>query len=328
MLISSLILLGSLVLLVAGAELLVRGATGLALRLGISPLFVGLTIVGFGTSTPELAASLTATLRGSTGLSVGNVIGSNLFNIGVILGIAALIRPIAVEIAAVRRDLAFMVAAGAAPLALALAFDTLPRWTGVALLAMLAVSIAWAAAASRRAGEADTNRMQAELADAPAAAAKPARVWPGLLFVAAGLAMLAFGSSAFVSAAVQIARTLGMSELIIGLTIVAAGTSMPELLTSAVAAIRRSSDIAVGNIVGSNIFNVFGILGVCAIAGQQDVARQTVLLDAPAMLLLSVLIVPLLRSGARLSRAEGVLLLAVYAVYLGLAIWWGVSGGI
>lgn len=316
-----LILAGSLLLLVAGAEVLIRGASAAALRLGVSPLFVGLTIVGFGTSSPELVTSVVSTLNGKTDISVGNVVGSNVFNIAVILGLSALIRPIAVQIAAIRRDLAFMVAAAITPLPIALAFGSIPQWTGPLLFAVLVWSIIWAARESRRATKADQQRMTQELDQSVTASDETKKpMWLSLTFIAAGLALLILGSNWFVGSASAIARTLGVSELIIGLTVVAAGTSMPELVTSTLAAFKKNADIAIGNIIGSNIFNVFGILGVAATIGPQTISRQSIILDIPVMILTSLALIPLMASGRNINRLEGSIMLAFYAAYLAVLI--------
>lgn len=319
---ATLVLIGSLVLLTLGAEALVRGASALALRMGVSPLFVGLTIVGFGTSSPELAASVTATSQGQLGISVGNVIGSNIFNVGVILGITALVSPIVLGVAAIRRDLAIMLAASVLPFAAAALGYEIPRWLGGVMVLGL-VAFLWSAyVAARKAGRADRAAIEAELRvslDIPTEAATPRlidRTWFCVLLIAAGLAALIFGSSLFVSAAVDIARSLGLSELVIGLTIVAAGTSMPELVTSVVAAVRKSPDIAVGNIVGSNIFNLLGILGISSIIHPQRVAPQALAIDLPVMLLFALALGPLLKSGGRISRTEGGALFAAYVAYV------------
>lgn len=331
MLIHWLILIGALVVLTAGAEALVRGASAAALRLGVSPLFVGLTVVGFGTSSPELAASVAATLRGQLGISVGNVVGSNIFNIAVILGVTALVSPIVIGIDAVRRDLRIMIAAVVVPFAAAFLGHEVPQWLG-GLMVLGLVAFLWSAyAAGRRAGAEEKARAAAELeaslgVHAPgeggaAPAAKPPlgeRWWFCAVLVLGGLGALIGGAHYFVLSAVEIARGFGISELVIGLTIVAAGTSMPELVTSIVAAIRRSPDIAVGNIIGSNIFNILGILGVAAVIRPQTVSSQVLVLDLPVMLAACLALGPLLKSGGRISRIEGACLLAAYGVYLGV----------
>jgi len=296
-----------------GAELLVRGASHLALRAGVSSLFVGLTIVGFGTSSPELGASLTATLRQSSDVALGNVVGSNIFNIGVILGLTALLQPIRVQLSIVRRDLA--VAAGAALVPwLALPFaGFIPRPVGFALVALLAAYLASAYRQARRAAAADVQLIEQEMRPAHKAARDAAA--RDIALVVAGLALLVLGSRGFVDASITIARQIGWSELVIGLTLVSVGTSLPELVTSIVAVKRGNTDIAVGNVIGSNIFNALGIVGVCAAVAPQAVNHAIMVRDAPLMLLLSLALLPIIRSGGRISRLEGGALLGVYVVY-------------
>jgi cation:H+ antiporter len=317
-LIQILIVVVALAGITLGAELLVRGASLLALRMGVSSLFVGLTIVGFGTSTPELGASVAATLEGATTVSVGNVLGSNLFNIGAILGITALMRPIHVKLAAVRREL--LVALGAALLVfLAAPLGGIPPWLGAVFLALLAAFLWTTYRAARRAPQAEEMLADAELASTLARAGetqpKPSSAWSNLALILAGLALLLVGSRFFVAASLEIARSLGVPELVIGLTLVSAGTSLPELVTSVVAARRGNADIAIGNVIGSNVFNVLGILGVAAVVGRQDVPRSALLIDAPLMVLATLALLPILKNDGRISRVEGGLLLGGYVVY-------------
>lgn len=297
-----------------GAELLVRGASRLALRAGVSSLFVGLTIVGFGTSSPELGASLTATLRQSSDVALGNVVGSNIFNIGVILGLTALLQPIRVQLSAVRRDL--LVATGAALVPwLALPFaGFIPRPAGLALVALLVAYLVGAYRQARRAAAAEVQLVEQEMR--PAHRAARGAVIRDVALVVAGLALLVLGSRGFVDAAIGIARQIGWSELVIGLTLVSAGTSLPELVTSLVAMRRGNTDIAVGNVIGSNIFNALGIVGVCATVAPQAVAWSLVIRDTPIMLAASLALLPIMRSGGRISRLEGGLLLGAYIAYV------------
>jgi cation:H+ antiporter len=323
-----LLLVTSLFIVTLGAEALVRGASTLALRMGVSPLFVGLTIVGFGTSSPELAASLVATARGSNDVSVGNVVGSNIFNIGVIVAIAALIRPITIQLRAVRRDLFVAVAAAAAPWS-SLAFGaTLPGAMGALYLSILVAYLALAYGAARRASYADGQLIKEALRDnvTIARAAMPflEKPWVNLAMLIGGLGLLVAGSRVFVGAALNLGRAVGISELVLGLTIVSGGTSLPELVTSIVAAARHKPDIAVGNVIGSNIFNVFGILGVCAIVRTQTMTRHVLTIDLPVMLVATLALVPLIRSRGVITRREGMLLLVGYTVYLVVL---GIRGG-
>lgn len=312
------IILAAVAILTLGAELFVRGASMLALRLGISPLFVGLTIVGFGTSAPELGASLSATLAGSTGISIGNVIGSNIFNFAFILGATALVRPIAIAFPAVRRDLFVAVGVCAVPVAGYL-MGAVNRPLGFLCLVALALYLASAYFKDRAAQASIQARAEEEVESALITAdprALPAgRFWLQVALGLAGLALLVLGSRAFVYGASELARAMGVSELIIGLTIVACGTSLPELVTSIVAAWRGNSDVAVGNCIGSNIFNILGILGVCAAVAPQPVDAEAAYIGLPVMIAFSILLVPFIRSGSVLSRREGAFMLAGFAIY-------------
>jgi cation:H+ antiporter len=311
-------LIVSLGVVTLGAEALVRGASFLALRMGVSPLFIGLTIVGFGTSSPELAASVTATLAGSSDVSVGNAIGSNIFNVGVIVGITALIHPIHAQLRAVRRDLLVAIFAAGVPW-LSLAFGgTLPRVAGAFLVSALLAYLLFAYRSSRHASPQDVDLAKDELLDTVEVPHLRVldRTWVNVLLVTGGLALLIVGSKVFVGAALTLARAAGMPELLIGLTIVSAGTSLPELVTSIVAGVRRNADIAVGNIIGSNIFNIFGVLGVSAVVRPQVLSTQVLAIDVPVMMLATLALIPMIRSGGAISRKEGVLLLLGYGGYV------------
>lgn len=310
----------SLTVVALGADALVRGASALARRAGLSPLFIGLTVVGFGTSTPELGASLSATLASSSDVAVGNVVGSNIFNIAVILGLTALFRPIRIRLEALRRDLLVAILAACLPWFALATGGAIPRWLGIALLVALVAYIHGAYTASRRESDdqctlAETE-LQAVFSLRPRSDSLLERTWIAFLLVIGGLALLTVGSRVFVNSALEIAQQAGVSELFIGLTIVAAGTSVPELVTSIVAAIRRSPDIAVGNIVGSNIFNMLGILGFSATVAPQKVNALVLWRDTPIMLVATLALIPILRTGGVVSRWEGGLLLAGYALYV------------
>lgn len=310
----------ALLLVSVGAELLVRSASLLALRAGVSPLFIGLTIVGFGTSSPELGASVTATLNGLNDVSVGNVIGSNIFNIAVILAITAVICPISIRIEEVRSDLMVAILAALIPFT-ALAFGgVIPRFFGVLMIVALGVYIVRAYFVSRRTSEKENKLIKAEVEETlgikPHTENLLDTVWLNVLLLVVSFAMLILGSKAFVENAVVLARSLNISELVIGLTIVSAGTSLPELVTSLMAARKGNVEIAVGNVIGSNIFNVLGILGGCAAIKPQTVGMQTFTIDAPLMLIVSVALLPIMKSGGVVSRKEGVFLLLGYLGYL------------
>jgi cation:H+ antiporter len=314
-------IIGGLIVLVIGADLLVRGAVRIAEGAGVSPLLVGLTIVGFGTSTPELVTSVQGALSGSPGIAVGNIVGSNIFNIAVILGIAAMLTPLAVAETALRRD-AVLVIATAALFAAVGWFWTLDRATGTIFLALLAGYLTWAFRTERRsAGPTAAAEKEAALVGAdPGTAALPTRngwALPALL-VALGLAMLVGGGRSFVAGSIDLARIMGVSEAIIGLTIVAAGTSMPELATSLLAAFRRQAEVALGNVLGSNIYNILGIGGVTALIAPTEMPAQIVTFDNLVMIGLSVVLIAILFTGRRVSRAEGAALFAAYVLY----VWW------
>ncbi|MFO7654862.1 MAG: calcium/sodium antiporter [Candidatus Krumholzibacteriia bacterium] len=296
--------------LVGGAELLVRGGAALALRLGIPPLVVGLTVVAWGTSSPELVVSAAGALSGRGDLAFGNVVGSNICNVGLILGLSAIVRPLVVHVDLVRRDVPLMLGVSVALTVLALDRD-IGRWEGLAFVLVLVAATAYQLLSERRGPQRSAQDLLAIGGPPPAAQADLRR---SLLFVGVGLLILIGGGQAFVSGAVRAARTLGMSEAVIGLTVVAVGTSLPELATSLVAACRGQVDLAVGNVVGSNIFNVLGVLGITALA--QPLRGVGVgVTDLAVMLGLAALLLPLARTGWRLDRREGALLLAIYAGY-------------
>jgi len=302
-----LLILAGLGVLTAGAEGLVRGGAALALRLGITPLAVGLTVVAFGTSSPELVVSLSTAFEGRGDLAVGNVVGSNIFNVALILGVAALVRPAAANAQVVRVDVPIVIASSALLVAL-LADGRLGPLEGTVLLAGAGAYTAYTLWAARR----EAPEVQAEADAALPTADGP--LWRDVLFVAGGLVLLVAGARMLVTGAVSIAEAAGMSEAVIGLTILAAGTSLPELATSLVAALRGQSDIAIGNVVGSNIFNVLGILGVTALV--RPLAPGGIgPVDLGVMLVLAVALLPLLRTGFRLDRLEGALLLLAYVGY-------------
>ena len=300
-------LLGGILLLYLGGELLVRGSVALAARLGIRPLVVGLTIVAFGTSAPELAVTLDAALEGYNDVAVGNVVGSNICNIALILGISALISPVRVDPQLFRLDIPIMIAASLVLLALILD-DHLARADGILLvLGVLGY-------ASLQLWLALSRRATAPLEGSGSAAARPSRSWPQLLAIAGGLVALAGGGYFVVHGGVEIAEALGVSNAVIALTVVALGTSLPELSTSIVAAFRRHGDIALGNVVGTNIFNILAILG--STAAIHPLVRGGVgWADLGLMSVVALLLVPLAWTGLRLGRSEGASLVVCYAGY-------------
>lgn len=305
-------LAAGLALLVIGAEGLVRGGVGLARRLGVSPLLIGVTIVGYGTSTPELVVSVDAAVKGLEGIAVGNVVGSNIFNILFILGVTAMIAPIAVRPAAIRRDASFALGAAALFIAFALTTPTLTLWHGVFCLLLLAGIVVVTFLQERGGGTASGDLHTAEADEVQAAPVNPVLA-AGML--AGGLACLIVGGGWLVDAAVTIARGFGISEVVIGLTLVAAGTSLPELATSTIAALRRHSDIALGNVIGSNIYNIVGILGVASVIAPTTIPPQIIASDMWIMLAATLLLVPAMVSG-RIGRPLAALMLAGYVAYV------------
>lgn len=302
-----------LVALVLGAELLVRGASKLALSFGISPLVVGLTVVAFGTSAPELAVSVQSAWSGQVDIALGNVVGSNLFNVLFILGISALIVPLLVHQQIIRQEVPVMI--GASLLLWAMAADGgISRWEGMLLASLIVAYTVFIIRQSRR----ETAAIKAEYAEAFEAPSGWDAHWGvQVLLLLAGLALLVLGANWLVEAAVAFAKYLGVSELIIGLTIVAVGTSLPEVATSIMAALRGERDIAVGNVVGSNIFNILSVLGISASIAPSDliVAPAMLAFDLPVMVAAAVVCLPIFFSGNLVNRFEGALFLALYAAY-------------
>ncbi len=315
-----LIVLG-LVLLTIGGEALVRGASTLASRVGISPFVIGLTVVGFGTSSPELAASIHAALTGVGDIAVGNVVGSNIFNIAVILGLTAAVAPIAVDRGAVRTELLWTGAAALVPLIALIGVDgeaTIGRVSGAVLVVAMAGYLVRAFIAGRRAGaEAAMVEEMATLGTGESTKKEGAGgLWASVAFVVVGLVALVLGSNWLVDGAVEIARSRGLSERVIGLTIVAAGTSLPELVTSVMAAIKKRPELAVGNILGSNVFNAFAILGITALVRPQGVGISTLALDVPMTVVVTAILAFVCLAAGRLGRVTGAVLLVGYAGYL------------
>ncbi len=297
-----------LVLLVVGAELLVRGASNLALALRVSPLVIGLTIVAYGTSAPELAVSVQSGLAGQGSLALGNVVGSNIFNVLLILGLSASIAPLVVSRQLVRADVPVMV--GVAFVFALLAFDgDINRLDGLLLFAGALGYSAYTLIQSRK--ESPPPAVESE--QTPARAPWPVQV----ALVVVGLGMLVLGSEWLVNGAVAFAETLGVSELIIGLTIVAAGTSLPEVATSVLASMRGERDIAVGNVVGSNIFNVLLVLGLTALVAPMaiPVPDAALAFDIPVMLAATLACLPIFFTGYMIARWEGLLFLGYYVAY-------------
>lgn len=306
-------------LLVAGGEGLVRGASGLALAARITPAVVGLTIVAAGTSAPEMVVSIQSALNGSAGIAVGNVVGSNIFNIGAILGLAACVSPLRVMGNTVRMEWPVMMLA-ALQLFLLARDGVIDRVEGGFLLAAMVAFVAYAVWLGRNASTPDESDGFDEMVTASFGASGARALIYNILAVAVGVGLLAAGSTLLVKGAVGIAAGLGVSETVIGLTIVAAGTSTPELVTSLVASKRGRDDIAIANVVGSNIFNILGILSVTALVRPLAVPEVILSRDLWWMLGASVVLLPLMWSGMRINRVEGGLLLAGFTTYLALLV--------
>ncbi|MFO7705172.1 MAG: calcium/sodium antiporter [Halopseudomonas sp.] len=310
MLVIVLFVLG-LVLLVAGAEVLVKGASRLAAGFRISPLVIGLTVVAFGTSAPELAVSTGAALGGQGDIALGNVLGSNIFNVLFILGLSALIAPLVVSRQLIRLDVPIMI--GASLLVILLALDgNLGRFDGILLFVLIVAYTLFLIISSRRANT-PTDAADLGVPDAQHSGS----TWVNLLFVAGGLVMLVLGARWLVNGAVVMATSLGVSERVVALTIVAAGTSLPEVATSVIASIRGQRDIAVGNVVGSNIFNLLAVLGVASFLAPTGIAVSEAVLrfDMLVMFVVALACLPIFISGLRINRWEGLLFIAYFVVY-------------
>ncbi|PKO31847.1 MAG: sodium:calcium antiporter [Betaproteobacteria bacterium HGW-Betaproteobacteria-7] len=303
-----------LVALTIGAELMVRGAARLALTFGISPLVVGLTIVAFGTSAPEMAVSAGAALSGSGDLAIGNVVGSNIANVLLILGLSALIVPLAVNQQIIRQEIPIMI--GASLLFVVLAMDgSISRGEGLLLFALIIVYSAFLVIQSRHASKTLQDEFAEEMPDT--ASRWDAHWSVQALLVIGGLVLLVVGADWLVDAAVAVARVFGVSDLVIGLTVVAVGTSMPEIATSLVAAFRGQRDIAIGNVVGSNIFNIFACLGFASIIADGGIAVSAAArnFDLWVMLAVAFACLPIVITGREIARWEGGVFIAYYAAY-------------
>lgn len=310
-----LLFLAGLITLILGADLLVRGASRLAAAFGVSPLVIGLTIVAIGTASPEIAVSLQAAAAGQGDLTLGNVLGSNIFNILFILGVTAIVAPVVIAEQLIRKDAPIML--GISLLTLALAIDGNLGWfDGAILLIGMIIYIVFALRQSKR----ESKAVQAEYAQefAPKEPHTVRNTITNIGFILVGLGLLVLGSNWLVESASQVAKSLGVSELVIGLTIVAAGTSLPEVATSVIAALKKESDIAVGNAVGSNIFNLLGVLGLGAVVapGGIAVAERVLQFDLPVMLFVALVSLPIFYVDSRISRLDGGLLLSYYVIYV------------
>lgn len=295
-----------LAMLYFGAEWLVKGAIAISSKLGVSQLVIGLTVVAFGTSTPELAVSVSSAMQGLSDVALGNVVGSNIVNIGVILGISAVISPIIVSKSAIRKEVPIMI--GVAFLLLGIIIDgKIDYIDGIILVAGI-IAFTWYSYRS--------SKKDSDIEEIPTPQILQKNVFSkSLAFIGIGLATLTVGSFLTVDNAVIIASSFGISDLFIGLTLVAIGTSLPELITSIVAAKKGHADLSVGNIVGSNIFNIMAILGISSLISGMVVSDQ-IFMDMAVMIVFSLVLIPIMRSGFVISRKEGMVLLGGYAAYV------------
>jgi len=303
---------GGLVTLLLGGDLLVRGAVTLAQRLEVPPLVIGLTVVAFGTSSPELVVSVKAALKGVPEIAIGNVVGSNIANVLLVLGVPALLMPLSCDATSIRRESAIM--AGVTVLFIMLCLTgSLQAWQGAVMVALLVAYLSWSYVNARN-NERQSAEMLAE--DIEGIGVRPKSLWISLGFVAVGFAGLVAGSDLLIRGAVQIAKLAGLSPATIGLTLVALGTSLPELATSLVAAVRRHGDVAIGNVIGSNLFNILGIMGITAMIRPIPVPDQFVRLDLWVMLATTLLIIPFVARGSSIGRPVGMLLAGLYVGYV------------
>jgi cation:H+ antiporter len=304
------LLIVGLGLLIVGAEALVRGASRLAAAIGISPLVIGLTVVAFGTSSPEMAVSVMSAYEGQADLAVGNVVGSNIFNVLFILGLSAAIAPLLVSRQLIRLDVPIMI--GVSVLLLLLVLDgNINRLDGAIFFAGIIAYTAFQIFQARR------EKKEAESEEAIEKPTTPLQWLINIGLVLGGLVLLVIGSNWLVDGAIFIAQSLGVSELVIGLTIVAAGTSLPEVATSVIASIRGQRDIAVGNVVGSNIFNILAVLGLSGLVSPQtiNVAASALTFDIPVMIAVALACLPIFFTGRVIARWEGFVFLAYYVIY-------------
>lgn len=310
------LLVSGLAALILGAEGLVRGGVGLARRLGVSPALIGVTIVAWGTSTPELVVSVDAALKGIDGIAVGNVVGSNIANVLLILGLAAAITPIAVDPRAVRRDVLASLGAAALFIGVALTAPFLTLWHGLAFLGLLAALTGGTWLHDRANGAPSAALHAAESEEVGRVPLNPALA---AAMVLGGVGLLVLGAHLLVEAAVTLARGFGVSEVVIGLTLVALGTSLPELVTSLVAALRRHSDVALGNVLGSNVYNILAILGVASLVAPVSIPSAIAETDMWVMLAAAVAVLPAMLDG-KVGRPLALAMLAGYAGYIALLV--------
>ncbi|MFN9620069.1 MAG: calcium/sodium antiporter [Synechococcaceae cyanobacterium] len=303
------LILGGILVLFGGGELFVAGSTAVALLLGIPQIVIGLTVVSLGTSAPELFVSLLSTIRGDDAIAVSNIVGSNIFNVLVVLGMSALVVPLRVRSRLVKRDVPLLLGVSMATWGMASA-GRLTWQAGVALLTATVMNVVWEMRTASEHPDESGDDLADERSTAPVALAR----------LAGGLVLLVVGSQLLVRGAIGAAQALGVSETVIGLTIVAAGTSMPELVTSLVAAYRGKADLAIGNVVGSNLLNQVVILGMCAtVSGPRGLGVDPVMIsrDLPIMVLTTIACLPIFWTGGVITRLEGGILVGLYVLYLG-----------
>lgn len=318
------LLLVSLAILIFCAELLVRGAVGVATKFHISSLVIGMTVVSFGTSAPELIVSIQGALSGHSDVSVGAAVGSNIANITLILGISALIFPIIVTKSSLYRDWPMMMLASV--LFYVFALDNVLVWEeGLSMFLILALYIFWIINKSRKKG---LQEISIEDVDEVVGKVKNTPLWRNLLLVVLGCAGLVFGADILLDSVINIATSHGVSEKMLSLTVVALGTSFPELITSAVASFKKESDLSVGNLIGSNIFNLLGILGLTALIDDVGVSPSMLHFDTYCMLFVSLLIFPLMYFSSRLGRTKGAFLALLYISYIFYTVHKEIEGGI
>lgn len=307
-----------LLLLVGGGELLLRGAVGLATLARVTPAVIGLTVVAAGTSVPELAVSLLAAMRGNEAVAIGNVVGSNIFNITFILGLAAIVRPLAIAGNTIRLE--YPVLALVTLLFLVVSHDgSIGRLDAAFFLASYVLFTVYLVALVRRQmNEDEKQEFGAEVRELAHSAAPRVGAWLSVVLVGAGIALLVGGAHATVTGAVELGRFFGMSEGVIGLTIVAGGTGLPEVVTSLVSSVRGRDDVAIGNVIGSNLFNILGTLGISGLIRPVEVPPEIISSDTWWMLGVTVLLFPLMFTGFRITRREGGLLLGTYVLYLAI----------
>lgn len=310
MLVQLVLFVVGLAVLAVGAELFIRGAVRVARKFGVSPFVIGLTLVGFGTSAPELVVNLSAALQGNPDLAVGNVVGSNIANVGLILGVAALLRTLTAEMRLLKVETPLVLAASIAVWVMAWDGD-IGRWDAAILLVMFAAVMVYIALSAKK----ESPEVKEEIGKS---IPKPERMWVSLLFLLLGLGGLIGGAQLMVDAAVHLAESWGMSKSLIGLTIVAVGTSLPELASTVAAAYRGQSDIAVGNVVGSNLFNLLLILGVTSAVSPLPVDEGVKWFDLPVMCGFALLLLLVLVNGLKVYRWEGAVLLLGY---IGVTVW-------